>query len=43
MVETQNIHDYDINIESVVYDSDYDNVYTGDEEKQEVETDVQFE
>lgn len=44
MVETQNIHEYDINIESDIYDNDYDDVYTGeDEETIKEETDIQFE
>lgn len=44
MIETQNIHEYDINIESNIYDNDYDDVYTGeDEETIKEETDIQFE
>lgn len=35
--------DYDVDIESDLYDKDYDDVYTNEEEETREETDIQFE
>lgn len=35
--------DYDVNIESDLYNKDYDDVYNNEEEETREETDIQFE
>lgn len=35
--------DYDVNIESDLYNKDYDEVYNNEEEETREETDIQFE
>lgn len=36
-------YDYDVNIESDLYNKDYDEVYNSEEEETREETDIQFE